>query len=101
MSKRVYISGKITGLEPNEVRRIFARAEERIKSRGDVPVNPALLMEFFAKGQFAYEHMLDIDCTALNYCDVIYMLNNYKDSTGAMRELRYAQVAGMIVEYER
>ena len=93
---KVYISGPMSGLDPNEVQRRFNSAELRLQAMGYEPINPADISHL----QFDYDQMMEIDLKILSYCDGIYMLKGWKDSFGAQMELQYAVMKQHFVMYE-
>ncbi len=84
--KKAYISGKITGIE-NQAEGLFNEAEQEVRDLGFEPVNP---MKLNHEHDQSWEAYMKEDIKALCDCDVIYMLNNYKDSLGARVELNLA-----------
>ena len=91
---RVYISGKITGLEYSEVERLFNAAEKKLSKNGFTPVNP--LRNNLPMWASWREHMKK-DIQILLSCDAIFMLDNWKDSKGATLERHIAEQLGMII----
>lgn len=86
---RIYISGPITGTEDYLKR--FKEAEEKLKKqmpKADF-INPAGVMAGLPESTTWKEYM-DIAIRLLDMCDGIYMLENWKDSTGASIEYGYA-----------
>jgi hypothetical protein len=69
---RIYISGKITGIE-QEALALFAKAEAFLKEQGHTPVNPMALPHLHDKEWHSY---MREDIKALCACDAIYMLHN-------------------------
>ena len=88
----VYIAGKIDG-EPN-YKEIFAKAEQFLKSRGHIVLNPAILPE-----GMPYERYMPICMAMLDQADAVYLLNNWTDSRGAMIEMSYAGYQGKLGKY--
>jgi len=86
MRKRIYISGKITGLE-NEASALFAQAEKEVLAMGFTPVNP---MGLDHKHDLTWQSFMRQDVKALCDCDGIYMLSNWRESNGAKIELAVA-----------
>lgn len=90
--KKVFISGKITGLEECDWRKKFSEGAYKLMLqhgyRLEDIIAPSRLKEVFLG--LDYEQYMRIDLTLLDMCDTIYMLDNYKDSRGAQRELAYA-----------
>ncbi len=96
MNKKVYISGKITGIE-QEAPHIFAKAERLLQSMGYETINPLTLNHTHDKSWHSYMKM---DIKALCDCDGIYMLKNWTDSKGAIIEHTIAMYLGLFVRYE-
>ena len=92
MSKLIYISGKITGMEATAAA-LFEKAEAEIIAMGCTPVNP-LKLEHKHNGTCG-EYMRE-DIKYLLLCDAIYFLPNWGDSPGA--RLEYQIAAGMDLE---
>jgi len=84
--KKVYISGKITGIE-NDAPQLFEAAEYYLRKRGFLPVSPMKIDHNHDKTWRSY---LRTDVAALCGCDAIYMLSNWRESKGATIELRIA-----------
>lgn len=88
MKKKVYISGKVTGIK-KEAARLFQEAEDFINKEGDfVAVNPMKLDH--SQHDKSWEAYMKMCITALMDCDYIFMLNNWRWSEGARVELELA-----------
>lgn len=98
MRTKIYISGQISGLTPEEYAPLFQAAEKRLKEQGYDVVNP--LNNGLAPGEPWREHM-KADIRLLLECNGIYMLPNWEVSTGATLERNIAQTLGLEVFYER
>ncbi len=98
MRTKIYISGQISGLTPEEYAPLFHTAEKRLKEQGYDVINP--LNNGVAPGEPWQEHM-KADIRLLLECDAIYMLPNWELSTGATLERNIAQTLGLEVLYER
>ncbi len=98
MRTKIYISGQISGLTPEEYAPLFQTAEKRLKEQGYDVINP--LNNGVAPGEPWQEHM-KADIRLLLECDAIYMLPNWELSTGATLERNIAQTLGLEVLYER
>ncbi len=94
---RVYISGKITGLEYEEAKANFEAAEELLTAIGMVPVNP---MNNGIEINAPWEQHMVKDIRMLMGCKAIMMLSNWTQSRGARIEKFIADEMGMIVLYE-
>lgn len=90
----VYIAGKVTGLPYDEVVAKFSKAEAKLKAKGCEVVNPIKL----CPKDMDWDKCMEICIDALENCDYIYLLPDWKDSRGARREFDYARLSG-ILEY--
>lgn len=90
---KVYIAGKITGLD--NYKELFANAEKEIKAAGHVVMNPAILPE-----GFDYEDYMRIFFAMIDVCDAVYFLNNWQESSGAIREKAYAEETSKKLVYQ-
>lgn len=96
--KKIYISGKITGIEA-EAENLFNETEKQLIDLGYEVVNPLKLNH--ASHDKSWEAYMKVDIKALCDCDSIYMLSNYKASKGALIELLLATVLKLNVIYEK
>lgn len=87
MAKKVYISGKISGLKYIDALYNFQTAEDDLIAKGCEVVNPMKLDHDHDK---SWKSFMRVDLKAMLDCDTIYMLEGYKDSPGAMVEFRLA-----------
>lgn len=94
--KRVYISGRIKGIEPAESQRRFNEAEAYLNSMGYEAVNPWALAA--QRGHQDWGRHVIGDLRELRRCDSIYMLEGWNFSTGANIEWLFARGEG-IPEY--
>lgn len=97
--KKVYISGKITGLSVEEITSKFHNAEVTLSALGVECINPFTAVPY-VKGKTWEEYMVD-DFRLLLQCDTIYLLDNWQDSKGAKVELAVAKELGLNILYER
>ena len=82
--KKIYISGKITGLPVREAIAKFRSAAEKIRRFGFEPVSP------FDNGlplEADWAEHIGKDISLLLRCDAIYLLDDYEKSEGARIEL--------------
>ena len=92
---KIYISGKITGLD--NFRYLFLSAENSLSKKGFTVINPCDLPEYHDKTWKSY---MKVDLEALKGCDYVFMLNNWKDSRGARVEHRLAKMWGKTIIYQ-
>ena len=97
--KRVYISGKMTGLPKWYIPIRFRHAEKKLRAAGMIPVNPAGLIVPEDWG-LDYEDYMSIDHILLSKCDAIYLLSNWEGSSGANREKKWAEEMSLEIMYE-
>ena len=94
---KVYISGKISGLEYDEARVRFGRAEDFLKSIGVDAVNP---MNNGLPEESTWIQHLCKDLEMLHECSHIYMLDGWQLSRGACIEYDFAVRTGKAVMFE-
>jgi hypothetical protein len=94
---KIYISGKITGIE-DEAYKLFEIAENKLKLHGYDVVNP---MKLPLNHDKSWESYMKECIVALMSCDTIYMLSNYYMSKGAFLEIGLAKELGMNVIFEK
>ena len=97
MTNKIYISGKISGIE-DEAILLFEEAEREISTWGDLGVNP---MNLNHEDSQTWVNYMKTDIKALCDCNAIYMLNNWTNSKGAEIERRIAIDLGMNVIYQK
>lgn len=93
---KIYISGKISGIEIDAAY-YFASAEQELKSLGYEVINPMTLSHEHDKSWHSY---MKEDVKALCECDEIFMLSNWTDSKGAIIEHTIAMYLGIKVKYQ-
>lgn len=98
MSK-VYISGKITGLDYQEAYNKFESAEKEVINFGGAPVNPMKICD--NDPTKTWEDYMEIDLAALLRCEGIYMLNNWGASKGARVEYAVAKELGLTILFQQ
>ena len=109
---RCYISGKITGLPPEEYETLFNKAEAQLKAEGYDVINP---LRIAAKLQAEHPELVDpathtedeiwrayiiADLEELVKCNAVYMLPNWEHSEGATFEHAVARGLRLPIHYE-
>lgn len=89
--KKIYIAGKITGIEDQAVA-LFDGAARWLSGRGYEAVNPMLLGHDHDQ---RWESYMKVCLKALIDCDAIYLIDNWRDSRGAVVEYNLALMLGM------
>ena len=92
MKKKVYIAGKVTGLDKDKAERNFQLAERLLLEEGFEVINPLKVVSVKAQGwntpwNEAMKHCIE----ALVGCDFLFVLYNWKDSKGACMEVELAK----------
>lgn len=98
MSKKVYISGPISGYDHAERKEAFASAANRFRRQGYYVVNP---MEIQLPKDASWSEYMRADIRAMMDCDIIYQLKGWQTSRGATIERNLAEELGMHVMQER
>lgn len=80
---KIYIAGKISGLLKEEYLPKFEKAEHELRSAGWEPVNPC---KFGIPGNSTTAEALKVCVPELEKCQAVYMLNDWRDSLGAIVE---------------
>jgi len=96
---KVYISGKISGLTAEEYMMRFNNTEDYLIRLGYEVINPARTNSTLPAST-NYEEFMKMSFLMLSMCDTIYMLNNWKDSPGALSEWEYARQHGITILYQ-
>lgn len=84
---RVYISGRISGLDYKDVEHRFGEAERKLRDVGYKPISP--LDNGLSPSDPWIRHMAK-DIEILYSCDAIYMLEGWQESRGACIEYDFA-----------
>ena len=97
--EKIYISGKITGLNMDYVDKKFKESEDLLKILGyENIINPHKLHPFI-EGKKWEEYLID-DIKLLFECDVIYLQDDWGLSKGARLEYVIAKELGLKVLFE-
>lgn len=95
--KKIYISGKITGLDYETALSIFNEAEEFLKLAGYEVVNPMTIEHNHDK---TWESYMKVDLIEMLKCDAVYMLKGWYTSKGARMEFDIAEKLGIQILFE-
>jgi len=103
MLMKIYISGKISGIEDIAYNN-FEKAEKEISQMDDniffniQIINPMKLPHLHTR---TWEKYMVEDLKALLECDTIYMLKNWNESKGATIERQLALQLGFNIIYQQ
>src|SRR5690606_25316501 len=93
MRKKVYISGKMTGLNDLNVPK-FKAAETRLKDNGFLPFNPHNIHPADVS-HYSWSDFMRADIKILMDCDIIVVLDDWNDSKVAKVEVWIGIMLGM------
>lgn len=96
---RIYIAGKISGIEEHTYRNKFANAEKHLRLLGHDVINPTYITHLGLDENYR-ELIMDILGMILTTCDAIYMLNDWTKSEGAQSEYWMAKEMGLKIYYQ-
>ena len=85
---KVYISGKITGLEKSAVLSKFYASAKALKKDGYTVMSPAVLV---LNEGFDHADYMHICYAMIDVCDAVYMQKDWQNSQGAQMERDYAE----------
>lgn len=91
---KIYISGLIGGRV--DYMKDFSEAEKRLKEKGYEIVNPVRFVDILPRN-LTDEDYLEMRIMLLKHCDAIYLLPDWRYSTGCNREYGYALAAGLTI----
>ena len=92
--KKIYISGKMSGLPEAVYLKIFKDAEIKLANEGWETLNPSTIK---VSNTLTYKDIMLHDIEMLSNCDAIYLLPNWKQSLGALAEAAFAEAVGLEV----
>lgn len=96
--EKVYISGPITGIDPEVCRARFEAAEQQLLARGYMPVNP---LKNGLPDTATYDEHMTRDLEMLAECSIIYMLDGWEKSKGCRIEFSTAIAAKQPILFEK
>lgn len=95
--KKIYIAGKVTGEPIPECTMKFVSAQVALERLGHIAVNPlAVVGDWKCPWDLAMRKCI----VALMDCDMVFMLDDYKNSPGAKLELSIAEALHIPVLHE-
>lgn len=84
MKKRVYIIGKVSGLQLHEVTMKFGAAEKKLQESGFIAINPLSVVNNW---KAEWQQAMRLCITALMTADAVYALPDADQSRGANVEM--------------
>jgi nucleoside 2-deoxyribosyltransferase len=96
--RKIYIAGKITGLDKEQINANFRIAKLQCIAMGFMPVCPLELEHNHEKTWSAY---MKEDMAAMLQCDAVYAQVNWSYSKGATIEINTALSIGMKVIHQK
>jgi hypothetical protein len=98
---KIYLSGKITGLDKEVYTRQFERAEIFYKTSGFDVINPVKIGEEVLKinPKAEWQDFMIRDLEALKTCTHIALLEGWEESKGAKKEKAEAEKMGLEIMY--
>ena len=84
---KVFISGKISGIDYYVAYGKFANAERKLQQMGYATVNPMKI----CKKRWSWLRCMIKCLWAIVWCDKVYQLSDWRDSRGARIEYRWAK----------
>lgn len=94
---KIYISGRITGLQLNKARRNFKAVQDYLEGQGYEVINP---FNLFKEQDLTWSEFMVVDIKALLDCKAICMMQGWELSKGATLEKHIAEELGYYVLYE-
>lgn len=94
---KVYISGKITGLDRAAVNDKFEKARAELTEKGHSVLVPTALPDL---EEFSHAEYLHICYAMIDVCEAVYMLSDWQTSKGARLELQHASDCKKEILYE-
>lgn len=88
MSQKIYIAGKVTGLDTSICKANFGKPTEYLRSKGFEVINPVELIE---DPKTEWNTAMKKCIAELVHCDAVLLLDNWKESEGATFENHIAQ----------
>lgn len=84
---KIYIAGKISGLNRDNMIKKFEVAQKSLVTEGHQVFIPCVLPAY---EEVSHEDYMHICYAMIDICDAVYMLSDWQQSKGARLELQYA-----------
>lgn len=102
---KVYLSGAMTGLTPEQYAENFKEARKKVEEHYGEFFEKVLIIDpgnkdVNTKYGWSYEDCLEVDFDMIKKCDAIFMMKNWQQSNGANRELYCARAYNKIIIFE-
>lgn len=94
---KIYVAGKISGLEKKDIDEKFERAKADLICKGHSVFIPTVLPAY---DDVPHEDYMHVCYAMIDICDAVYMLSDWQKSKGARMELQYAEDWGKAILYE-
>lgn len=98
MTKKIYLSGPMTGIE-NHNHHTFKREAERLRGYGYEVFSPHEVTIAEPDAKDAWHQYMKKDIAGLAQCDTICMLPGWENSRGATLEFFIATQIGLQIQY--
>lgn len=95
-SVKMYIAGRVSGINYNYAKRKFNKAEKYNRGKGWNVINPTKI----CKKEWSWLRCMIVCLWYLMKCDAVYFLRNYKNSKGAIIEYKIAKLLGKLMYFE-
>ena len=99
MKKKVYVAGKVSGLDRDKTRDKFGYMASRLREQGYAVINPFAMLED-TRYDLDREAEMTICFAAITVCDAVYMLEDWSESPGARAEHEFAINKGKEIIYQ-
>ena len=97
MKKRIYLAGKITNNPNYYIEFLKAEVDVRLRYPNAVVLNPARTIARI--DGLMHEEYMELCKVMLKFSDTGALLPNWKDSNGAIEEMKYAEKLGKKIIY--
>ena len=85
----IYISGPITGIDPDRCELNFSLAKTAIEAKGHYGVSPWHIAKHLPES-FEHRDYMDVDMVILEKMDALLLLDGWEESRGCTKEFGFA-----------